>query len=53
MPEAHAGMNITDAEFVSALDDILEALTSEGVGEGEQAEVLWMLYGMRRDIVHQ
>jgi hemoglobin len=51
MPEAHAGMNITDAEFNAVLDDILAALESKGVGELEQAEVLKILYGMKPDVV--
>jgi hemoglobin len=45
LPDAHAGMNIDEAEFVYALDDIMAALESENVGELEQAEVLRMLYG--------
>lgn len=49
--EAHAGMNITEQEFVEALDDILAALSKNGVGEREQGEVLKILYGMKPDVV--
>ena len=53
LPDAHAGMNIDEAEFVSALDDILAVLDSESVGQPEQAEVLQMLYGMKADIIYR
>ena len=51
LPEAHAGMNISEQEFVAVLDDILAALAAENVGELEQAEVLKILYGMKPEIV--
>ena len=51
LPEAHAGMNISEQEFVAVLDDILAALSAESVGELEQAEVLKILYGMKPEIV--
>jgi hemoglobin len=51
IPEAHAGMNITDTEFNAVLDDILAAMTSIGIGELEQAEALKILYGMRTEVV--
>lgn len=53
MPEAHAGMNIDEAEFVAVLDDILAALVSQGIGDLERAEVLGILYGMKPDIVRR
>ena len=51
MPEAHAGMNISEQEFIAVLDDIMEAMATEGLGELEQAEVLKILYGMKGEIV--
>lgn len=51
LPEAHAGMNITDEEFCAVLDDILEALDARGIGEPERSEVLGILYGMKPQIV--
>lgn len=52
MPDAHRGMNISEAEFVAVLDDILEAMTKHGLQERERAEVLAIAYGMKGDIVH-
>ena len=49
--EVHTGMNIDDAEFVAVLDDAVAAMTSLGVAEREQAEVLHVLYSMKGDVV--
>jgi hemoglobin len=51
MPEAHAGMRVTDAEYVAVLDDILAALQQHGIGEQEQAELLYIAYGMKSEII--
>lgn len=51
MPDAHAGMDISAAEFVAVLDDILAALDHHGIGGTERAELLAILYGMKDDIV--
>ena len=51
MPDAHAGMNISAEELMAALDDILNAMQSEGLGDLEQAEVLKILYDMKPDIL--
>ena len=51
MLETHKGMNIDEAEFMAVLDDILDALDKNNIGQGEQAEVLFALYSMRREII--
>ena len=51
LPDAHAGMNISEQEFLAAIDDILAAMAKNGAGELEQAEVLKILYGMKGDVV--
>jgi hemoglobin len=48
---AHAGMNVTEQEFMAVLDDILDAMNAVGIGQQEQAEVLAILYGMKGDVV--
>lgn len=53
MVEAHAGMNISEAEFVAILDDALAAMGSLGIGELEQAEVLAALYSLKGDVIHR
>lgn len=49
--EAHAGMNVSDEEFCAALDDIVEALDAQGIGDPERSEVLGILYGMKPEVV--
>ncbi len=51
LPDAHAGMNISEQEFLAAIDDILAAMAKNGAGELEQAEVLKILYGMKGDVI--
>ena len=53
MVDAHKGMNVSEAEFVAVLDDILAALDQHGVGEREKAELLAIAYSMKGEIVHQ
>ncbi len=52
MLTAHRGMNIDDAEFVAVLDDAMAALDKNGIGQREKEEVLFILYGMKAEIVH-
>ncbi len=48
----HRGMNISEAEFVAAVDDILSVLQKNGVGQQEQLEVLGALYAWKDEVVH-
>lgn len=52
MKAAHRGMNISEAEFMAALDDILAALSKRGVDEHSQREVLAIAYSLKGDILH-
>lgn len=52
MLSAHRGMNIDNDEFMAVLDDAMEALEKNGIGQREKEEVLSILYGMKGDIVH-
>lgn len=51
MVTTHRGMNISAEELVAVLDDTLLALERNGVGQREQEEVLYILYGMRSEII--
>ena len=44
-------MNISATEFMAVLDDALNALEKNNVGQREQEEVLYVLYSMRSEIV--
>lgn len=48
----HRSMNISEAEFVAAVDDILAVLRQNGVGQQEQLEVLGALYAWKDEVVH-
>ena len=51
MLETHKGMNISDAEFNAVIDDILQGLEMNNIGQKEKEEVLFVLYGMKKEIV--
>ena len=51
MLATHLGMNIDAAEFVTVLDDALEALDKHGIGQREKEEVLFVLYSMKAQVV--
>jgi hemoglobin len=52
MLAAHKGMNISEAEYMAVLDDILAALAEHGVEQREQEEFLMIAYSLRGDILH-
>jgi hemoglobin len=51
MKSAHAGMNITGADFDALVEDLAKAMTNLKVPEREQHDLLTALGGMRGDIV--
>ena len=51
MLATHQGMNICGDEFLAVLDDALEALNRNGVGQREKEEMLFALYSMKPEIV--
>ena len=51
MLATHKGMNISAVEFMAVLDDALEALEKNNVGQREKEEVLYILYGMKSEVV--
>lgn len=48
---AHKGMNISPMEFMATLDNALDALKKNNIGQREQEEVLYILYSMRSQVV--
>jgi len=51
LPDAHRGMNISEPEYVAAVDDILAALDKHGVDEQSRREVLWIAYSLKGEIL--
>jgi hemoglobin len=52
MRDAHRGMNISEAEFVAAVDDILLVLQKHGVDEATRKDILAIAYSLKNEIVH-
>jgi len=52
MPDAHRGMNISESEYVAAIDDILAVLRKHDIDEPTQKDVLAIAYSLKGDIVH-
>lgn len=52
MPDAHRGMNISVAEYMAAVDDIMDVLERNGVGESARKDVLAITYELKEEIVH-
>lgn len=49
MTSSHTGMNISAAEYMAAMDDVLQVLTQHNIDEESRKEVLailWSLKGM-------
>jgi hemoglobin len=51
MLEAHRNMNISDNEFMAAVDDVMSALTASGAGDQEKSDVLYIFYSLRPQVV--
>lgn len=51
MRDAHRGMNVSEAEYMAAIDDILDALKARGADEATQKDVLAIAYSLKGDIV--
>lgn len=52
MPETHRGMNISEAEFMAATDDILATLKRHNIDEQTRNEVLTIVYSLKDDVMH-
>lgn len=52
MSEAHRGMNISEAEYMAAIDDILATLAQHDIEEQTRREVLGIAYSLKDEIMH-
>lgn len=52
MLDAHRGMNINEAEYMSAIDDIMTALRKHDIDEQTQKDVLAIAYSLKGEILH-
>lgn len=51
MADAHRGMNIDEAEYVAAIDDVLTAMEDLGHDGATRDEVLALLYPLKSEIL--
>jgi len=51
MPEAHAHLKLTNADFLAAGADVMKAMTTKGCGEAEIQEILCALLSFRAAVV--
>lgn len=51
MLSAHKHMNISDNEYMAAVDDLMIALTIADVGDREKSEVLYIFHTLRPEVV--
>jgi len=52
MRDAHRGMNISEAEYMAAMDDILGVLGKHGIDGQTRNDVLAIAYSLKGDILH-
>jgi len=52
MLDAHRGMNINEAEYMAALDDILSSMQKRAYDDETQRDVLAIAYSLRGEILH-
>lgn len=52
MRDTHRGMNISEAEYMAALDDILAAMRRRGIDDATQKDVLAIAYSLKGEILH-
>ena len=51
MPETHRGMNISEAEYMAVLDDILGAMRGNGIDDETQKDILAIAYSLKDEIM--
>ena len=51
MRSAHTGMNISEQEYLAAMDDIIGAMTTHGLSEETKKDVLAILYSLKGEII--
>lgn len=51
MPTAHKGMNISEQEYLAAMDDIVGAMEKHALGEDTRKDVIAILYSLKDKII--
>lgn len=51
MREAHQGMNISEQEYLAAMDDIVSAMDKHGIDQVTKNDVIAILYSLKGSII--
>ena len=51
MLAAHKGMNISEQEYLAAMDDVVGAMNKNGIAEDAKNDVIAILYSLKGDII--
>ena len=51
MVATHKGMNINGQEFMTVIDDAMDALQKNAIDEATRNDVLAVLWSMRREVL--
>lgn len=51
LPSAHKGLNSTEKEFLSAVDDILMIMSKHNIDEETKKDMLYILYSMKGAVI--
>lgn len=51
MPAAHRGMNVSEAEYMHTIDDIMTSLDKNNIDQQSKNEVLAIAYSLKEQIV--
>ena len=52
MTSAHKGMNISNGEYMTVVDDIMTALDKNNIDEQTKKDVLFIAYSLKATMVH-
>lgn len=53
LQKVHAGMNITEHEFVATMDDLAQVLEKHQVGDRERNEIVGIFMQLKSDVLHR
>ncbi len=51
MREVHTGMNVSEQEYLATVDDLMQVLSNNKIGEREQQEVLFIFFSLKGQVL--
>ncbi|TKK67958.1 group 1 truncated hemoglobin [Ilyomonas limi] len=53
MVETHKGMNISETEYIAAIDDIMKTLQKHNIDRDTQKDILFISYSLKNQIIRK